>query len=202
MVSNTPSPTSTPWSKGEMRAASASSSTPFAQTCVMCPPASRRRSARGACSPATASRRAALSSVSAHSASGRESATIPPPTPEWVRRWPVPQDRERADGDGEFGGVARGVDPADGAAVDTAAHGLEVLDRLQDARLRRARDRGRRERRPHQRAEPDVVAQAPLHRAHEVVEAGMRLDRAQRRHRDGARCAHAPEVVARRGRRS
>ena len=34
----------------------------------------------------------------------------------------------------------------------------------------------------HERAEPDVVAQTAPHRAHEVVQPGVRLDRAQRRH--------------------
>ena len=82
------------------------------------------------------------------------------------------------------------VDPADRAAVDAAAHGLEVLDGLQDARLRRAGDRRGRERRPHERAEPDVVAQAPRHRAHEVVQAGVRFDRAQRRHRASSPASH------------
>src|SRR5207248_3981485 len=39
----------------------------------------------GAGAPATASRRAALSSVSRHSAAGSESTVMPPPAPRWVR---------------------------------------------------------------------------------------------------------------------
>ena len=48
-----------------------------------------------------------------------------------------------------------------------------------------------------ERAEPDLGAQRAAHGAHEVVQAGVRLERAERRHLHRSRLAHAPEVVAR-----
>ena len=108
----------------------------------------RRRRAGGASS------RAAFSSVSAHSAAGSESATIPPPTPNVVRRRRIVNVRIAT---ARSARSRVGVDPADRAAVDAAAHRLEVLDRLHHPRLRRAGDRRGRERGVHQLAEPDVV---------------------------------------------
>ena len=63
-------------------------------------------------------------------------------------------------------------------------------------RLRCAGDRRGRKRRAHERAEPDVGAESAAHGAHEVVEARVRLHRAQLRYRDRARRADPAEVVA------
>ena len=110
-------------------------------------------------------------------AAGSESATIPPPTPSVVR---PSRDGERADRDREI--ARRGA-------------------RCRSSRPRRSTRRGARARGPRspgarvasgapvtdaggnvgaqQRAEPDVGSTAPAHRAHEVHEPGMVLDRAQ-----------------------
>src|SRR4051794_33007630 len=58
-------------------------------------------------------------------------------------------DGERTDRDRELRALALAVDPSDRAAVDPAPYGLEILDRLHDPRLRRARDRRGWERGPH-----------------------------------------------------
>ena len=116
------------------------SRSPRPSSAVLHDAARRDRFGSAVPAPATASRRAAFSSVSCHSAAGSESAVMPPPTPSWVagRR-----HGERADRDREVGPVPLGVDPADRAAVDAAPDRLEVLDRLQHARLGRAGDRRR-----------------------------------------------------------
>ena len=185
-----------------MRASSTATSAPSTQTDSSVDVAAHDAARTPVSAPATARSRAALSSVSAHSASGRESATMPPPTEKCVRPAPGRAEHgERADGDGEVGGhplgiAGRRVDPPQRTAVDAPAHRLEVFDRLQHARLRCAGHRRGRERRAHQRADADVVAQPAAHRAHEVVQARVRLDRAQLGNVHRSRLADAAEVVA------
>ena len=129
---------------------------------------------------------------------------MPPPTPRWVQPCvAVAEHGERADGDGEVGVAGRSVSiQPERAAVDAPPHRLEVLDGLEHPRLGRAGDRRRRERRLDQRAGADVVAQPAAHRAHEVVQPRVRLDRAQRRARGSTRVRTPGRGRCGRGRRS
>ena len=70
---------------------------------------------------ATASSRAAFSSVSSHSRSGSEPQVMPAPVPKRsTGRGAGPVDPEGADADGQLAGAPVGVDPADAAAVRAA----------------------------------------------------------------------------------
>ena len=107
-----------------------------------------------------------MSSVSAHSASGDESATMPPPTEKCVHPVPdVPNTVKVRMATARSAVRARDrrsrVDPPERAAVHAAPHRLELFDGLQHARLRRAGDRRRWEAsRASSAPQPDVGAQA------------------------------------------
>ena len=125
-VSKTPSPTVSPWSNTETRAV-------VRRPCsraVDPDPHRRVLRCRGA-RRRTASSRAAFSSVSAHSPSrvGAPGDAGAGAEAQQVRR----VDPERADADGQLGGAAVGVDPADRAAVEAAGRRLQLVDDPQRA---------------------------------------------------------------------
>src|SRR6202011_1908947 len=92
--------------------------------------------------------------------------------------------------------VALGVHPSDCAAVDAPTTRLDVLDGLEPSGLgcpghRRGRKRG-----SDDRARTQLGPAVSTNRAHEVVQAGMLLNLAQRRYLNRAVVTTAPEIVA------
>ena len=84
-------------------------------------------------------RRAALSSVSAHSWAGSDPQVIAPPVPNLSHRCSggVPIRPERPDADGKLRLAGVRIHPSDRPAVRSARHGLEVGDDSQRRRLGR-----------------------------------------------------------------
>ncbi len=104
-------------------------------------------------------------------------------------------EQDAADGDAEVQ-VAREVEVAHRAGVEAAPRGLELVDDLHGAHLRRARHGARGEAR-HQRVEPiAVLGQLALDHRHQVHHVRVALERHERRDPHGAVVAHAADVVA------
>src|SRR5690606_26071508 len=105
-----------------------------------------------------------------------------------------PLDPEGADADGQLGGAAVGVDPADAAAVRSAGGGFQRVDDPQGARLGGAGDGAGREGRGEQLGPAGPGAQAAADGGHQVHESRVLLDGAQVGH--GAGGADPADVVA------
>src|SRR5690606_20712956 len=107
-----------------------------------------------------------------------------------------PLDPEGADADGQLGGAAVGVDPADAAAVRAAGGGFHRVDAPQGARLGGAGDGAGREGRGEQLGPAGPGAQVAADGGHQVHESRVLLDGAQVGHGDGAGGADPADVVA------
>ena len=110
-------------------------------------------------------------------------------------------DHGRADHDCQVAGAV-GRQPAEGAGVRAAAHGLELLDQLHRAHLGRSGHRAGRER---GRDEVERVAsggELAGHRRDELMHGRVRLDRAERRARARSRARRRARGRCARGRRS
>src|SRR5688500_9874712 len=152
MVSNAPSPTSSPWSKGEMRASFSSTTAPFHQTFTTPPSRCESRACfRGACSQEE------LRGLELGFLPFRRGAGVGDDPASDTELRAIVHHCEGADGHREIALAALGVDPSVRAAVDAATHGFEILDRLEHARLRRAGHGRRWERRINESAESYVV---------------------------------------------
>ena len=110
-------------------------------------------------------------------------------------------DHDGADVDAgvEVAGVGQ---PADRAAVAAALDGLELVDDLHRAHLRRARQRARREDRAQRVHRADVPAQRARDVGDDVHDVRVGLHAHERVDLDGPVLADAAQVVAARGRRA
>ncbi len=154
----------------------------------------RHRAAIGsrASSSSAATQPAALCSVSASSAAGSESATMPPPT--WTAQLGA-DDHADPDRDRELEGAAR-AEVAERAAVRAAPRGLELVDDLERALLRRAGDRAAGERGAQEVGVADIGARARADPRHLVVERRQLDDVAEVVDGDAAGLGDPAEVVA------
>ena len=129
---------------------------------------------------------------SAYSASGSESATMPPPAPSQHR--PAANSKVRmatlSSRPADRGAVA------DGAGVGLAGGQFELVDDLERADLRRTGDRAGREGGADQVVVGDAVAEGPLDGRDQVPHAGVGLGVEQVGDPDRAREADPAEVVA------
>ena len=192
IVSNTPSPTVSPWSSTDTVACSASTSASLHPV---------PRHGRTAFHVALSERPAATREQRLGLELGLLPLALSVAAPGDARAGPEPQDPvvqpERADRDGELGRPRAGVDPADRAAVGAAGRRLDRVDDPQRTRLRGAGDRPGRERRREHLGPADVVdAARPRTVDTRCTRPGVLLDREQVRHRDAAGAADRAEVVA------
>ena len=160
-------------------------------------PAATRAGRPGWRRAARAISRAALSSVSSHSASGSERVGDPGPGAEVQEHRSPPVRRairggeEGADADRQPGPAAVGVDVADGAAVGPAGHRLQFGDHLLRADLRRAGDRAGREGGGQDLRPADAVGQPGGHGRHQVGQTGVLLPGQQLGDRHRARAGRS-----------
>ena len=101
-----------------------------------------------------------------------------------------------ANRDGKVG-VAGKVEVADHAAEDTAVGRLELVDNLEGAWLRRARQRAGRKSRLEHIDETLVFANMPLDRRNKVHDVAEAVNRHELANRDRVRFANLEQVVAR-----